>query len=383
VAPRTTISIDRLSATVTGDDTLAAYLGCSTRTLWHVAMKRHEMYEKFILTAMPGAARRVFVPNGLLRALQAKLRAKILTPLSRKLGPHVTAHRAGKSTLDAAALHLRACAVCDATTLPNTNPVKHDCPRRGVKFRLELKDFFLSTRRSWVCQYFHEVVGLNECVSRLLGQLLTTGFRDSRREKRNGVPQGALTSGEICNLVADCRLDGPLIEGMPEWRYTRHEDSLYFSHDAALPSVEVKKAIQSAKGFIKAAGYRVSWKQLQVHHWSRPQRLLGININRKLNIPANEYRQLHHVLYHAKKRGFEAQLKFTKTATVAALHAWIDGKLNYFGRVAPEKAAKLQRLYEAAKLGPEANVHATAPEASPGAGYAVDQRGGELYVICT
>lgn len=331
-------------ATVTDDQTLAVHLGCSTRTLWYVVMKRHEMYEEHMLTG----GRRVFVPNRLLRALQPKLRARVLTPLARKLGPHVTAHQAGKSTLDAAALHLRACEVCDATTRPNTNVVKHACPRAGAKFGVELKEFFLSTRRRWIREYFHGVVGLNEIVSRLLSQLLTTDFQDRAHGKRAGVPRGALTSGEICNLVADWRLDGPLIAGMPEWRYTRHEGSLYFSHDSALPSDEVTRAIQVAEGFIKAAGYRMNWKTLQIQHQRRPQLVLGVSINRKLNIPANQYRQLRHLLYHAKKSGFEAQLKFTKKASVAALHAWIDGRLNYFHRFAPEKTAKLQRLYDEA-----------------------------------
>jgi hypothetical protein len=342
---RRTTSTDRPLATVIDDQTLAAHLGWPTKTLWYVVMKRHEMYEEHMLTG----GRRVFVPNRLLRVLQPKLRARVLTPLAGKLGPHVTAHQAGRSTLDAAALHLRACEVCDATTRPNTNVVKHACPRAGAKFGMELKDFFLSTRRRWIREYFHGVVGLNENVSCLLGHLLTTDFQYRAHRKRTGVPPGALTSGEICNLVADSRLDGPIIAAMPGWRYTRHEGSLYFSNDSALPTTELMRAAEVAADVIKAAGYRVSWKKLRLQHSQRPQRLLGININRKLNIPANQYRQLHHLLYHAKKNGFAAQLKFTKKASVEDLHKWIDGKLNYFHRFAPEKTAKLQRLYEEAK----------------------------------
>jgi hypothetical protein len=341
--------IAKLVATVTDDVTLATHLGCSTRTLWHVAMKRHQMYEEFIVMMRPDRVRRAFAPNGLLRAFQRRLRVKILAPLSRNLGPHVTGGQVGKSTLDAARLHLRTCEVCDATSRPNTNPVKHECPRAGVKFRLELRDFSLSTRRRWIRRYFQDAVGFNEVVSGLLGQLLTTTYRDNARRDRVGVPPGALTSGDICNLVADWRLDGPLLATLPGWRYTRHNDSLYFSRDTELPSQEVSEVVQLVGEVIQASGYRVNWKALQVQHSRQPQRVLGIGINRKLNIPANEYRYLHHLLYHAKKRGFDAQVRWTKQSSVAELHRWIVGRLNHYSRVAPEKTAKLRKLYEEAK----------------------------------
>ena len=282
--------------------------------------------------------------------VQQQLRPRIPLPLCHNLGPHVSAYQVGKSTLDAAVMHLRECKICDETTKPGTRPTKHVCPRRGVKFKMDLKDFFLSTRRSWIRKYFQDVVGYNHYASSLLGQLLTTSYRDEKNRPRNGVPPGALTAGDICNLVCDWRIDGPMRKALgPGWRYTRYADDLYFSHDAPMAVSAVKEVIQLAAGVIKESGYRVNWKKLQIQHWRKPQRILGININRKLNIPANEYRRMHMLLYKAKQHGFDAQLKYAKKETVPKLHAWIVGKLNYFARFAPEKTAKLQRLYTAAK----------------------------------
>lgn len=335
---------------IVDDWTLAFRLGFTGKTFWYIVENRHKMYEEFMIKKKTGGLRRTFDPNALIRVFQQQMRARILLPLCSKLGPHVAAYQVGKSTIDAATAHIRDCPICVETTKPGTNPVKHDCPRRGVKFKLDLKDFFLSTRRSWIRQYFHEVVGYNHYASSLLGQLLTTDYRDEKKRRRTGVPPGALTAGDICNLVCDWKIDQPMLKALgPGWRYTRYADDLYFSSDVALPTAEVNKVIQMATEIIIGSGYRVNWKKLQVQHWRRPQRVLGININRKLNIPANEYRKMHMLLYKANQHGFEAQLQWTKKETVPSLHAWIVGKLNYFGRFAPEKTAKLQRLYLAAK----------------------------------
>lgn len=332
------------------DWTLAFRLGFTGKTLWYLVEHRQKLYKEFMIKKKTGGLRRTFDPSSLLRIFQQQMRVRILLPLCEALGPHVSAYQLGKSTVDAAAAHIRPCTVCDETTKPGTNPVKHACPRRGVKFKLDLKDFFLSTRRSWIRRYFHEVVGYNHYASSLLGQLLTTSYKDERGKHRNGVPPGALTAGDICNLVCDWKIDQPLLKRLPEgWRYTRYADDLYFSFDGPLPEAEVKRVVQLAAKVISDSGYRVNWKKLQIQHWSRPQRVLGININRKLNIPANEFRRMHMILYKAKQHGFQAQVRYAKKEDTIKLHAWIVGKLNYFKRFAPEKTEKLIKLYAAAK----------------------------------
>lgn len=335
---------------IVDDWSLAFRLGFTGKTTWYIIQNRQKMYMQFMVKKKTGGLRRTFDPNGLIRLFQSQMRARILYPLVSRLGPHVAAYQVGKSTLDAAAVHLRPCAICDETTKPNTQNVKHECPRQGVKFKMDLKDFFLSTRRSWIRQYFNEVVGYNHYASSLLAQLLTTDYRDSSGKTRTGVPPGALTAGDICNLVADWKLDQPILKMLPAgWKYTRYADDLYLSCDKKLNAQGVNAVVRKIENIIVDSGYRVNWDKLSVQHWSRPQRILGININRKMNIPSGEYNKLYHTLYFAKKKGFEAQLPFTKKESVEKQHAWIVGKLNYFFRFAPEKTKKLQTLYEEAK----------------------------------
>jgi hypothetical protein len=236
----------------------------------------------------------------------------------------------------------------------------------GVKFKMDLKDFFLSTSRSMIRKYFNTVVGYNHYASSLLGQLLTTDYGRgvSAPEAhtpgiRTGVPPGALCAGDICNLVADHLIDYHMKKAMPGWKYTRYADDLYFSCDRRLTNDDLSDAMKRATRVILASGYRVNQKKTQVQPWTQPQRLLGVNINRKLNIPAPEYRRMHMILYMAAKKGFASQLEYAHKEDVPTLHAWITGKLSYFTQIAPGKAAKLKRLYKKAL--------AVAPEVVPAA----------------
>jgi RNA-directed DNA polymerase len=334
---------------VIDDWTLAFQLGFTGRVFWYIVRHREDMYEEHLIPKKTGGVRKIFDPNGLLRVFQERLRTRILKPLVSQLGEHVAAYQLGRSTVDAASAHLRACPACEADTQPGMSPTRHVCLRRGVKFKMDLKDFFLSTTRSMIRGYFHNIVGYNHHVSSLLGQLMTTDYWDNKQRLRNGVPPGALIAGDICNLVCDWKVDQPvlaLLAGLPGgWRYTRYADDLYFSSDVALPDTTVNSVIRRVAEVIGAAGYRVNWRKLQVQHWRRPQRVLGININRKLNIPAPEFRRMHHLLYKAGQVGFDAQVAWAKKEDTGKLHSWILGKLNYFQRFAPEKTAKLRKLY--------------------------------------
>ncbi|MGL5246891.1 MAG: hypothetical protein ACRC8U_01700, partial [Brooklawnia sp.] len=166
---------------IVDDWTLAFRLGFTGRTLWYLMRYRDNHYKMFKIRKASGGMRVVHDPSPLMRLFTKQIRARILLPLTSQLGPHVGAYQIGKSTKDTAMQHLFACPVCDTLDQPhsctsrleengatyrivreNTGncpackvPVKHDCPRRGVKIHLDLKDFFSSTRRSFIRKYFH------------------------------------------------------------------------------------------------------------------------------------------------------------------------------------------------------------------------------------
>lgn len=358
---------------VIDDWTLSFRLGFRGKTFWYLHNERDSMYRVFKIKKATGGLRTIHNPSPLMRVFSQQLRARILLPLCAELGPHVSAYQLGKSTADAArehlwpcdtcapfdglhtcertlsgekgdyAFHKQACKACEA-------PPKHVCPRRGVKIHMDIKDFFGSTRRSWIRQYFHQVVGYNHYVSGLLAHVMTVTLTNPKtREKYSGVPQGSKTSGDICNLIADWRFDQTLKTQFPEWKYTRYADDLYFSHPENLSREKTNAFIKDVEAVVQASGYRINRKKLHVQRAHRQQRLLGITLNQKLNPSRAQFRKLRSLLHNCVTDGFEAQVARAKKDNVHHLHNWLQGNLAYYAMISPAKANHLKLIYAHAK----------------------------------
>ena len=361
---------------VIDDWTLSFQLGYRGKTFWYIHNNRQKLYKVFKIKKASGGLRTIHNPMPILRLFAKQLRHKILLPLTKQLGPHVGAYQLGKSTRDTAKRHLLACPECDKLDQEHTCTFqveernakfrvlrrntescpacakipKHDCPRAGVKIHMDLKDFFGSTRRSWIRQYFHEVVGYNHYVSGLLAQILTTDLVDEKtKHVHAGVPQGAKTSGDICNLVADWKIDQAILAALPEWVYSRYADDIYLTHPKNLPPAEVDKVIHEVERLINNSGYRLNRRKLHVQRPHRQQRVLGIVVNKKANMPKQEYRRMRAILTNCIDHGFEAEFKRAKKDSAGQMMTWLSGKVSYYQMIAPNKGNRLRAMLDVAK----------------------------------
>lgn len=358
---------------VVDDWTLSFRLGFRGKVFWFVHKNRDSMYKEFRIRKATGGMRVIHNPSPLMRTFSQQLRTRILLPLCAELGEHVSAYQLGKSTIDAAKEHLAPCDICAPYDVEHTcnpqvvadaaesqkykvvktdcvacsAPPVHDCPRKGVKIHMDIKNFFGSTRRSWIRQYFQEAVGYNHYVSGLLAHLMTVSLKNPKSgDVYNGVPQGSKTSGDICNLVADWRFDREIKRKYPEWKYTRYADDLYFSHPKNLTREETDAFIKGVESIITASGYRVNSKKLHVQRPFRRQMLLGVVLNQKLNIPKEQFRQMRSLLHNCVWSGFASQVDRAKRDSVENLHHWIRGKISYYAMISPSKAARLKVVYQ-------------------------------------
>ena len=369
-APR--LRADKLPLII-DDWTLSFRLGFRGKTFWFIHKNRDSLYREFRIRKATGGMRVIHNPAPILRTFSQQLRSRILLPLCAGLGEHVSAYQLGKSTVDAAREHLAPCPVCAPFDEAHTCephvvvndgdalryrvakndcaacslPPPHECPRKGVKIHMDIKNFFGSTKRSWIRQYFHEVVGYNHYVSGLLAHLMTVSLvNDRTKETYHGVPQGSKTSGDICNLVADWRFDHEIKDKYPEWKYTRYADDLYFSHPKNLSKEDTDAFIKDIERIVSKSGYRINGKKLHIQRPHRRQRLLGVVLNQKINIPREQFRQMRSLLHNCVQTGFEAQVSRAKRDSVENLHHWIKGKISYYSMIAPAKAAHLKVLYK-------------------------------------
>jgi RNA-directed DNA polymerase len=341
------------------DGSLAFYLRTRPKVLWWMLLNKNGLYEIYRIPKRSGGIRIIHSPEIRLKRFLQKVERIMLKPIQERLGNHVTAYRPRRSIRDAVVQHLKPCEICDAAP-PGKPPKNHDCPRQGVYIHMDLEDFFPSTRRSWIRNYF-KGLGYNHFVSGILSDLMTVNDIPHHRNPgkcRVGVPQGAPTSGTICNIIADVRFDQNILkyletlnQQLPEnrrWVYTRYSDDLTLTCGTRIPRKEVNGIIKDVTAIVNAGGYRINNKKTRVIQKYFRRVMLGIVINRHPNIEKTRYMKLRALCHNCYTQGFDQQLTITQKKTVEELCYWLGGTINYVGQIHPERGEKLRKVFEAA-----------------------------------
>jgi hypothetical protein len=261
------------------------------------------VYRSFSIPKRSGGTRHILAPDGSLKAIQRR----ILRRLLRRLRCHAAAvgFERGRSIV--------------------TNALPH--VGKPVIVRLDLKEFFPSTRVARVRKYYR-TIGWNREAAWLLVRLCT---------HQGGLPQGAPTSPRLSNLVnhrLDARLAGlAAYSGPPHYRnprtggrvigpgncvratYTRYADDLTFSFDADDPKA-IHDLIWRVQRIVEWEGYRLHLrKKLTIRRPHQRQVVTGLVVNDRVNLPRVTRRWLRAV-EHRLARGGGA------TLTEAQLAGW-------------------------------------------------------------
>ena len=312
------------------DMTLAHLLGVHNRTLWWLILGKKNAYKVFSIPKRnkAGGQRGIQNPKKPLKAIQRLVLGKILEKIP--VGDHIGAYVPGRS--------------CMSTAKQHTG--------KSVIISMDIKDFFPSVKRAMIRNYIKSL-GYNHLTSSMLAELMTY---------KNFVPQGAPTSGLIANLVADQRFDGAIIEGLktldPAWTYTRYSDDIDISHPNDQPREIVQAVVNLVKQSLSSAGFHVNAKKTKFEPRWRRQKVLGIVVNEKPNIPRMEYDRIRCLIHNCLMHGFESQYKRAGQESAAALRSHIRGKLSFFKQIDEAKSDRLRRKFEVAE-----EVHAEDEEA--------------------
>lgn len=314
------------------DVSLAFSLGIRAKTLWWLVLKNNPkdqargagMYKEFKIPKSTGGVRVIHEPYPALKNVQKSILVTYLNPLP--VGPWIGAYVPGRSMLDSVARHAGA----------------------KVKVSMDIKDFFGSTRRGWIRQWMYGL-GLDKDVVKPLSSLVTIPRELEGGKVLSVLPQGAPTSGAVANLVAQERLDAPLmrslfqVEGL-RWVYTRYSDNLEVSLLDELPTDEVDQVLHFMKTAIHGAGYRWNPKKTHVQRHNSPRvgmRMLGFTINEKPNIPKQEYRRLRAMVHNCVTKGPETQFARYGADSAPQMLSSLKGRLIYWRSVAPWKMQPL------------------------------------------
>lgn len=261
-----------------GVDELARRLGLGEAELRALVPR----YRPFSIRKRSGAERIIDEPAADLKRVQRL----ILRRLLGRLRAHPAAHgfERGRSIVTAALPHAR----------------------RAVVLRLDVQDFFLSTRAETVQAYFRRI-GWGAEAAGLLTRLCT---------HRGGLPQGAPTSPRLSNLV-NFRLDARLaaLGRSRGANYTRYADDMTFSFDADEHETLVT-VIQTTKKVLREEGYRLhTERKLRVLRPHMRQTVAGLVVNERVRLPRATRRWLRAVEHRAS-------LSLETTLTPAQLQGW-------------------------------------------------------------
>lgn len=312
------------------DVSLAFSLGIRAKTLWWITISNtvqsarggHGMYKSFAIPKPNGEKREIHEPVPVLKNVQKSVLVTYLNPIP--VGPWVGAYVPRRPMLDSVRRHVGA----------------------KVKVSLDIANFFGTTRRGWVRQFWL-AQGMDPDVVKLLSGLMVVPLQRGS-EVVSVLPQGAPTSGAMANLVAQERLDKPLMDALhavgTRWAYTRYSDNIEISFFDDLPRDEVDEVIKIAKDAIWDAGWKWREDKTQVQRHNSPKvgmRMLGFTINEKVNIPKQEYRRLRAIVHNCVTSGPDTQFKRYGADSAPQMLSSLKGKLIYWKQVAPWKMQPL------------------------------------------
>jgi len=303
------------------DMTMAHTLGVHNKTLWWLIWAKKNMYDVFDIPkrGKGGGKRGIQNPKPRLKSVQRIILSKVLEHVP--VGDHIGAYIPGRSCMDTATQHLK----------------------RSVIVSLDIKDFFPSVKRAMV-RNFLKYLGYNHLTASMLSDIMS--YQDF-------VPQGAPTSGLIANLVADHRFDHRIIDGLkkidPAWLYTRYSDDIDVSHPDDQPREKIQAVVDLVASSLQSAGFLINDEKTKVEPRWRRQKVLGIVVNEKPNLPRLEYDRIRCLIHNCVMHGFESQYARAGQSSANGLRSHIRGKLSFLSQIDAKKSERLRAKFEIAE----------------------------------
>lgn len=196
---------------------------------------------------------------------------------------------------------------------------------------LDIKDFFHSIKQTQLKDLFIEI-GIGDAPARTLSELCTY---------KAYVPQGALTSPKVSNLIA-AKTFGPLIKNYCDekgYTVTIYADDVTVSMDSYTDSIP--QIINDTSNFITGFGFRINQRKTKVMGYHQRQWVCGVVVNQKTNMIKKERLALRAIVHNIVKNGLEAEASKNGDITPGHFLSVVQGRLNWFKQLNPDAGQKL------------------------------------------
>lgn len=256
-------------------------------------------YRRFSIRKRSGGTRTILAPDAPLKLIQRKVLRRVLGRL--RAHPAARGFERGQSIL--------------------TNALPH--VGKGVVLRMDLEDFFTSTKAPRIEAYFRHI-GWEAEPAGILAHLCTC---------EDSLPQGAPTSPRLSNLV-NYALDARLAAAAAKLGcdYTRYADDITFSGPArggtpAESGGRINQLIWLTKRILSDFDYLPHLKKkLQIRRRHQRQQVTGLVVNDRVNLPRTVRRRLRAIEHHMRT-GRPATLSTQQLSGWRALRSMVDASL--------------------------------------------------------
>ncbi len=235
---------------------------------------------------------------------------------------------------------------------------------RAVVLRVDVRDFFHRFSYRHVLGLFRSVGYSSEVASALAflctapvremhGAFLASGELDPRRLRaaiahgpRGGLhpilPQGAPTSPALANLL--CRRLDRRLAGLAHAfgaSYTRYADDLTFSGDAAFRR-DVRRFVPLLRQILREERLPPAPGKLAFARKGARQRVTGLVVNRRINVPRDDVRRLRAIVHNCVTRGPAGENR----AGAPDFRAHLRGRIEHVRAAHAEHGARLLAEFE-------------------------------------
>jgi RNA-directed DNA polymerase len=200
---------------------------------------------------------------------------------------------------------------------------------------VDIKDFFHSIKQDTLFNIMGRL-GLGEMPARTVSELCTY---------KAFVPQGALTSPKISNLITSVTF-GPEINNYCSsygFTLTIYADDVTISTNNR--DVNPREVIQEITRIIQTHGFRINRKKTKVMFHGSRQYVCGAVVNAKVNLIVKERKKLRAIIHNITKNGIDAEAAKTGMEPSKFLN-FLRGRVNWFRQLNPVMG---QRYFEQLK----------------------------------
>jgi retron-type reverse transcriptase len=288
---------------------LSTYLGMkSFKLLTWLGKTKSEHYSIMrIRKKTPGKFRVIHDPDKVMRAVQYRILRKILEQV--EVPHYIHAFEKNHSIPAMAAMHVG----------------------KRLIISVDIKDFFHSIKQRHLLELFKSL-GLGDKPATTLSEICTY---------KSFVPQGALTSPKLSNLIA-ARTFGPLIKDYCDQRgftLSIYADDITISMNSWTD--QIPDILSEISRIISGFGFRVNPKKTKVMGRHQRQWVCGVVVNDKTNMLRAERQKLRAMVHNVATNGLEAEAAKNDNVTADQFLSRLQGRLNWFRQLNPSLGQKL------------------------------------------